>query len=169
MQSVLYHALELFGLCLGIHVLVWRTCPVRNQGIRLGLIFLVLPVFALGAGFAATVGEIQWLTWGLGYVLHFALSGSYIFFYTAVSGASPSIAILERVENNMPHGLRRSDLVPEWFTDARLSGARRENLLATGFIRQSDGVLVLSLRGWLIAMCFLMFRRFLGLPDVAKG
>ncbi len=113
--------------------------------------------------------EIQWFSWGLAYILHVALSGSYMFLYTAVSGVSPSIAILENVEASMPKGLKRGDIAPKCFTDSTLSGARLDNLLVTGFIQESAGVLRLSFRGWLIAVSFLIFRRFLGLPDVAKG
>jgi len=69
----------------------------------------------------------------------------------------------------MPHGLQRHELAPPWFNDKNLSGARRENLVATGMIRESGGLLHLSSRGRLIAGCFLLFRRLLGLPDVAKG
>jgi hypothetical protein len=148
---------------------------VRSQGIRLGAIFIVMPVvcFGLLVGASAVSGPSlpvrESIIWGLAYILHLSLSGSYMFFYTAVTGFSPSIAILERVEASMPHGLARSDLAPKWFTDANLTGARRENLSATGFIYETNGFLRLSARGRVIAQCFLMFRRFLGLPDIGRG
>lgn len=175
MQTVLIHAIELFCFCLGIHILVWRIFPVRNQGVRLGLIFLLGPVLMIGACALASRSEpdifsrADWTSWGLSCLLHLAMAGGYVNLYTAVTGFSPSIGILERVEESMPHGLERRELAPPWFTDKSLSGARRENLLATGFIRESGGRLHLSARGRLIARCFLIFRRFLGLPDVAKG
>jgi len=175
MATILYHAVELFCFCLAIHILVWRTFPVRHQGIRLGLIFslgavAMVGVYALATRFSkGSFESLNWPSWGLACLLHFSLSGVYLNLYTLVTGFSPSIGILERVEESMPHGLKRSELAPPWFTNKNLSGARRENLLATGFIYETGGVLHLSPRGRLIAHCFLIFRRFLGLPDVAKG
>ena len=175
MKAILFQALVLFCSCSAVHVMVWRLFPVRSQGIRLGAIFVALPVACFGLlvgvlrvfGNSLPIGDS--IMWGLVYIFHLSVSGSYMFFYTAVTGFSPSIAILEKVEASMPRGLKRNDLAPKWFTDANLSGARRENLLATGFIYETNGVLRLSGRGRLIAHCFLMFRRFLGLPDIGRG
>ena len=175
MPLVFYHALEVFGFCLAVHVIVWRALPVQHQGARLGLIFVILPLFLFVIAFLLSrqavvlLRDIQWVKWMLAYLLHFSLAGSYLFFYTAVTGFSPSIAILEKVEESMPKGLKRLDLAPSWFSDKHLSGVRRANLLATGFIVELDGLLRLSRRGWIIARVFLIFRRFLGLPDVARG
>jgi hypothetical protein len=175
MQTVFYHATELFCFCLLIHIFVWRVFPVKHQGVRLGLIFslgaaLIISIHALAARLApATFQPVDWALWGLACLLHFALFGVYLNLYTAVTGFSPSIGILERVEESMPRGLARDQLAPPWFTDKNLSGARRDNLLETGFIHESAGCLRLSPRGRLIATCFLVFRRFLGLPDIAKG
>lgn len=175
MPTILYSTFVLFCSCLAMHVLVWRAFPVRQQGIRLGLIFLICPVAGLVLWHLVSslspgwLAPVQWAVWLLAYLLHVSLSGAYLFLYTAVTGFSPSIAILERVEESMPEGLRRDQLAPKWFTDTNLSGARRENLLTTGFIVEADGRLRLSPRGSLIATCFLVFRRFLGLSDVAKG
>jgi hypothetical protein len=175
MLNVLLHAAELFCFCLGIHVVVWRVFPVRNQSLRLGMIFSFGPFVLIGAYTLASrlaplsFSPVGWSSWGLASLLHFAASGVYLNLFTAVTGFSPSIGILERVDQSMPHGLARSELVPPWFTDKNLSGTRRENLLATGLICESGGSLHLSPRGRLVAGVFLAFRRFLGLPDVAKG
>jgi hypothetical protein len=175
MFTILCSAFALFCSCLAIHIMVWRALPVQQQGIRLGLIFLVCPVAGLVLWHLASslssgwLRPLQWRVWLLAYLLQVSLSGAYLFLYTAVTGFSPSIAILERVEESMPTGLKRDQLAPKWFTDTNLSGARRENLLATGFIIEANGRLRLSPRGWLIATCFLMFRRFLGLSDMARG
>jgi hypothetical protein len=175
MQAVLSHALELFCFCLAIHVLIWRVFPPRSPLACLAAILLFGPWLLLGIyeiasklGLAAPpIGD--WLSYGLVLLLHLALSGVYLNLYTLVGGFSPSIGILERVEASIPHGLQRHELAPPWFNDKNLSGARRENLLATGMIYESGGLLHLSPRGRFIAACFLTFRRFLGLTDVAKG
>jgi hypothetical protein len=176
-QSILERGVLLFLACLLVHIAIWRIFRPRNQVVGLVFIFAVIPV-VLGVpgvliaarfsdGGATFPGAA--IQWGLAYILHLAASGSYMFLYTAVAGASPSIAILEKVDAHMPKGLKRSELAPAWFTDAALSGARKENLLATGLIADHSGALELTFRGRIIAMTFLLFRRFLGLPDVAKG
>jgi len=175
MQIILFHALELFCFCLAIHIFVWRVFPLRNQIVGLTGIFSLGPLLLLGVYLVVSIlrsgtsPSLDWLSWGLAGILHLALFGVYVNLYTLVAGFSPSIGILERVEDGMPHGLQRHDLTPPWFSDKNLSGARRENLLATGMIYESGGLLHLSPRGRLVAGCFLLFRRFLGLPDVAKG
>jgi hypothetical protein len=133
------------------------------------LIFFIFgPVFMIGI-FALTSPTFDWPSWGLSALLHLALAAVYINLYTLVAGFSPSIGIIERVEESMPRGLERSELAPPWFNDKNLSGNRRENLLATGLVCESGGLLLLSPRGRFVARSFLLYRRFLGLPDVAKG
>lgn len=136
-------------------------------------VFLVAPALILGSGFTVlgliTLPPVSRANWALAYVLHASLSGAYMFLYTGVTGFSPSIAILENVARSMPHGLGHEQLAPDWFNDDQLSGRRHHNLLAGGLISESAGRLHLSIRGRLIAWSFLVFRRFLGLPDVAKG
>jgi hypothetical protein len=172
METVLLHAAELFCFCLAIHIFVWRTFPVRHHGIRLALIFS-LGAAALVAAYALLLGlfggSLDWPSWGLACLLHFSMSAAYMVLYTGVAGFSPSLGILERVDESMPHGLLRAQLPPPWFSDKNLSGTRLENLLSSGFVYQSGGLLQLTERGRLIAGWVLAYRRFLGLPDVAKG
>ena len=71
MATILYHAVELFCFCLAIHILVWRTFPVRHQGIRLGLIFslgavAMVGVYALATRFSkGSFESLNWPSWGL--------------------------------------------------------------------------------------------------------
>jgi hypothetical protein len=174
MQALLFRVIEIFGFSVVLHILVWRLFPLRQQVFRLGMIFSLGPVCLLGIHAAANRlveggSPIDWASWGLACLAHFSLAAVYVNLYTAVVGFSPSIGILERVERSMPGGLEWHELPPPWFSDKHLSGARRENLLATGFIHESDGFLRLTPRGEMVARSLLAFRRFLGLPDVAKG
>ncbi len=175
MPAILYHGLELFVGCLLIHTFVWRHYRIRNGGIQLGVIFLVLPpvmfgVFILGSLLGIRRSqEIAWLASGLSYLLHCSLSGAYMAMYTALISFSPSIAILEKVEAHMPQGLKRHELSPQWFTDNQLSGVRRKNLLAGGLISTANDTLVLGPKGRVIAIGFSLFRRFVGLSDLANG
>jgi hypothetical protein len=169
----LEYALEMFVVCLVSHILLWRSGRVRNLGAWLAPIFLLLPVVmgatALAGSVTGVVPSVIWSRWAMAYILHLSLSGSYILVYTAVAGFSPSIAILKRVEGSMPNGLPRDQLAPFWFKDENLTGARRENLLAAGFITESNGMLCLSTSGVIVARGLVVFRRFLGLPDIANG
>jgi hypothetical protein len=155
---------------LAIHILIWRIFSPRNQLVPLASIFFIFgPGFMIGIFALTSLAAFDWPSWGLSALLHFALAAVYINLYTLVAGFSPSIGIIERVEESMPRGLERSELAPPWFNDKNLSGNRRENLLATGLVCESNGLLLLSPRGKFVARSFLTYRRFLGLPDVAKG
>ena len=167
--------LALFCCCLAVHIGVWRLCRNRSLGMALVVIFLFLPgiLIALFLGakvlFPDALPGVRPVEWGMAYILNLSLSGSYFFVYTAVAGFSPSIGILEKVDASMPRGLKRHELAPDWFTDANLSGARLRNLMASGLVTESDGSLRLSSRGRVIAQGYLVFRRFLGLGDLAQG
>ncbi len=167
MQTVLYLGLELFCFCLAAHIVIWRVFRPRKQIVLLTLIFTFGPSLMLGIVVLAS--RIDLSSCGLALLLHLALAAVYINLYTLVAGFSPSIGILERVDESMPRGLQRNELAPPWFNDENLSGARRENLLSSGLVYESGGLLLLSPRGLLVSRIFLTFRRFLGLPDVAKG
>jgi hypothetical protein len=173
MQAILYRGIALFCCCLAIHILVWRIWKVRHEGLWLTLIFLVAPAISLpiflGFSFGWTVPTIDWQPIALTYLLHCAISISYMLLYTGITGFSPSIAILQRVASSMPVGLERNELAPDWFTDEMLTGVRNENLKNLGLISESVDGLQLQPGGRFVAFCFLVFRRLLGLSDVADG
>jgi hypothetical protein len=174
-RAVLWFGLGLFACSLAIQILIWRSFSVKNQLARLGFIFLVLPAFSIGMCQAIsflrpdTPPRMSLPAWCLVYLLDLSLSLTYVSLYTAVAAFGPSIAILQRVEASMPQGLPREELAPQWFSDENLAGARHNNLVRTGLVSNFGGEIDLLFRGWFIARCFLIFRRFLGLPDLAKG
>lgn len=174
MQSILCFGLGLLLCSMALHIVIWRSFPVRNQPSRLILIFVALPTLIVAACLTvfsswSVIPKWSWAIWCLVYLLDFSLSVSYILLFTAITGFSPSIAILERVEKSMPDGLPRNELVPHWFNHEKLAGARHDNLVTRGLVSGTGGILLLQPRGRFIARCFLIFRRFLGLPDMAKG
>jgi hypothetical protein len=174
MQSILYFGLGLLFCSMAVHVLIWRSFPIGNQPFRLALVFLALPPAIILICLAApaswrVVPQWPWSAWCLAYLLDLSVSLSYMLLFTAVASFSPSIAILERVEQSMPRGLPRAELAPEWFSQERLAGERHDNLITSRLISNSGALLQLQPRGRFIAQCFLIFRRFLGLPDLAQG
>ena len=175
MVSILSCGLGLLAFSMFLHIVVWRAFPVKNQPSRLAVIFVVLPALILAfcylAGLSSwrSIPHWSWASWLLIYLLDLPLSLAYMVLYTLVTGFSPSISILEHVEENMPQGLPRDQLLPHWFTHDRLAGARHDNLVKRGLVSDNGGVLQLQPRGKFVAICFLIFRRFIGLPDLAKG
>lgn len=161
MHQIIFRAFELFAACLVLQLIVWRIGRQGSYALRQMMLFFVVPAIV-----CLVPREPAWI---LTYILHFSLACVYVLLSTGLTSFSPSIAIVERVARSMPKGLKREELSPAWFTDAYLSGARCENLSASGLVAESKGVLRLTVRGKAIAMCFLIFRRFLGLPDLAKG
>jgi hypothetical protein len=174
MQSILCFGLGLLLTSMALHIVIWRSFPVRNQPSRLVLIFIALPALIVAACLTvlsswSVIPKWSWAMWCLVYLLDFSLSAAYICVFTAITGFSPSIAIVERVGRSMPLGLPRNELVPHWFTHEKLTGARHDNLVTRGLISDTAGILRLQPRGRFVARCFLIFRRFLGLPDMAGG
>jgi len=174
LQSILYFGVGLFVGSVALQIVIWRSLPLQNQLTRLLAIFIVLPgliitICLVTPAYCRLISRLSWTGWCLVYLLDLSLSTSYMLIYTAITGFSPSIAILERIEESMPQGLPREELVPDWFTDQNLTGARYDNLVSRRFISNSGAVLQLEPQGRFIAQCFLIFRRFLGLPDLAKG
>lgn len=173
MQTILCFGLGLFIGSIALQILIWRLRPLQNELTRLLALFVALPAFVVSICIVTRAYSwlipTSWASWCFVYLLDLSLSTGYMVLYTAITGFSPSIAILERVEESMPHGLPREELVPDWFTDQNLARARYDNLVSHRLISNSGGVLQLERRGRFIAQCFLIFRRFLGLPDLAKG
>ena len=174
MQSILCFGLGLLVCSMALHVVIWRFLPIRNQASRLAVIFVALPAVIVTLCLTAlsswrVIPQWPWAIWCLVYLLDLSLSLSYMLLFTAITGFSPSIAILERVEENMPAGLPREELAPYWFTHERLAGARHDSLVSHRLVSDSGGILQIEPRGRFIAQCFLIFRRFLGLPDLAGG
>jgi len=172
LESILCFGLGLLVCSIVLQIVIWRCWPIKNQPARLAMIFILLPgliIVSLRALSSWHFIPQFWAEWCLVYLLNLSLSLSYMVLYTAVTGSSPSIAILEHVEESMPQGLPREEVAPQWFTDENLTGARHENLENLRLISNSGGIVQLLPRGRLIALCFLTFRRFLGLPDLAKG
>jgi hypothetical protein len=174
MQSILTLGLVLLVCSMVFHIIIWRSLPIRNEASRLALLFIALPAAIILFCVAAPsswrmIPQWPWAVWCLVYLMDLSASLSYMVLYTAITGFSPSIAILEHVEESMPKGLPREELVPGWFTHERLAGARHHNLVSHRLVSDSGGILQLQPRGRFVAQCFLIFRRFLGLPDSAGG
>jgi hypothetical protein len=174
--AILCYGLGSFLFSITVQILIWRSFPVKNQPVRLAIIFVALPAcivaicLAIPSFGASMLPRMSWPAACLAYLLDLSLSISYLILYTAVTSFSPSIGILERVEEAMPAGLPREELAPPWFTDQNLSAARHDNLLGSRLVRNDiSGELSLEPRGRFIARCFLAYRRFVGLPDLAKG
>ena len=173
MESILLYALLLFFTSLLSHIMLWRLAPRRHDAASLAAIFVLMPLFICGLTFAgSSVGALRpvaWVNWGLASILHLSLSASYVLLYSAVVGFSPSIAVLKQVAESMPRGLARDQLAPSWFTDKNLTGNRQDNLSRSGLVVEVDHTLTLSTSGRILALTLVIFRRLLGLPDIANG
>jgi len=175
METALFYAFGLFGCCVMIQIGVSRFCAVRQHLLWLITVFFSSPILAtvaillLPRFIHSLAGRFQWGDWALACLLHASLSLAYALLFTGIAGHSPSMAILRRVDDSMPRGLRRELLAPEWFTNENLSGIRHRNLIQLGLLVESHAVLRLTSAGQALVCLFVFFRRLLGLNDLATG
>lgn len=103
------------------------------------------------------------------FLLHASLSSAYIVLYSGLIAFSPSLAILEAIDRSMPSGLDYEELFLPWFNDRNLAGPRIENLIAACMLVKTQDLLCLTKRGRLVAQCFRLYRRSIGLPEIGEG
>lgn len=136
------------------------------------LIFIVLPpVLAFGCFGAGRLGLLpgvgsmillpitDWL--GI-YLLHFALSTSYILSYPAIEAVSPSLIILLMLGNSKSSGLTYDDLLRS-FDNKGLLQPRIKDLIEAGWVIESDGFLSVTFRGIIILLFYMFLFRLLGM------
>lgn len=151
-----------FILCLFIHAALWRLKPSARRPLALICVFvlptpfiwlflLALPVFPVPGG-----GEL--LAAGL---LQLSLASAYILSYPAFEALSPSLVMVLLAGDRGHLGL---DELPQFFRDDCLLKPRIRELVETGMVIESDGVLSITRKGRLLAACFVFMRSLLGLP-----
>lgn len=176
-SSILFAGFAIFFACLLLHVVIWRWRYPKYRPTALVFIFIVLPpalaLVYLGAerlGLLPGVGSIASLsiTDCLAiYLLHFALSTSYILSYPAAEAVSPSLMILLMIGDSKSSGLLRDDLLL-CFDDGDLLQPRIKDLIEAGWIVESEGSLRATSRGAIILSFYALLYRLLGMPG-GKG
>lgn len=154
-----------FG-CLSLHVFLWRLRHPRNHASALLLVF-----FVPGAGLIF-FSSLYWRHLsGLDLfaisLLHVSLSCTYIQIYPASQADSPSLKILAVVGSSMPAGITETEIQTH-FNREDLFTARVHDLLEAQLVKEVDGKLVLTPKGRVMVMPFLILRTIVGL-SAGKG
>lgn len=160
LKQALLDGLALFLVSLASHVLLWRLAP-RWRRIPLLLACFLLPpflAFFCGGGPSAEA----WL-------LHLALSFSYIQTYPAIQALSPTLRLLLILRDCEKTGLSFDEILAR-LNPRTLDADRVEDLLKAGFLLQAPcGELSVAPRAaWLLSP-FLLLRRVLGFTGGPEG
>jgi len=170
---ILVYGLSLFAICYLLHLIIWRIRRPTAYPIWLPAIFFVLPlltaIFILAANLSVDLPSPRFIRLLAIFLLHASLSSAYIVFYSGLIAFSPSLAILEAIDQSMPSGLHYEELFLPWFNHKNLAGLRIENLIAAQMLVETQNLLCLTAKGRLVAWCFRLYRRSIGLPEVSEG
>lgn len=169
--KILVGGFLIFFVCLLLHIAVWRWRYPKNRPAALVLIFIALPIalasvcFGLkGLGLLSGAGNIAGLSLSdflAVYLLHFALSTSYILSYPAVEAVSPSLMILLMIGDSRSSGLQYNDML-HCFDDGDLLQPRIQDLIDAGWIAESGNSFSVTYRGFIILLFYMFMHRLLG-------
>ena len=163
---ILLTGVALFLFSLTLHVILWRWRHPQQQILCFLLLFLLpLPLLALGLyGFYKYFPLGNFLSIGL---VHIALCCAYIQTYPACQALSPSLMVLLLVGNAMPRGMTEGEICARFASEILLEN-RIQDLLASGFIRETGGQFEITFRGLLLVSPGIVLRKILGL-SAGKG
>ena len=151
----------MFALFLGIHVVIWRFRQPKQHALVLMVIVLALLVIFVIAGASFQFDLIDLTAISL---LYIALSCAYIQIYPASQADSPSLRILLIVDQNKDRGLLEEE-IKTYFTSKSLFDDRIDDLLSSGLIGEtSQQKLILTKKGRLLILPFIILRNLIGLP-----
>ena len=126
------------------------------------MIFIVIPWTFIGI--ANSVWHLHpWIDLYGMFLLHAALSFSYILVYPASQADSPSFKILLHIEGSMPQGMTESEIA-YLFPQTKLLAARIRDLIDSRLVDEKDGNLSLTLKGRIMIKPFISLRKIMGLP-----
>jgi len=132
----------------GLHLVWWRVNRPKRDLLALFLWFLALP--------------LPWLIWKAGvgaFLVHFWLSAQYLAVYPAFQASSPTLHLLAALSR--ARRLSATDLMGR--TSLLNREAERESSLKNGGFMCGEGRLTFA--GRRLAEFFLLYRRWLGLPE----
>jgi len=161
----------LFSIILALHIIIWRIkIPANDAGVLI-LIFLVVPACAVlgAAGLKYLQGPVPFSYEDMTGVilLHTALSLVYVSTYPAVQAVSPSLDILLLISKS-PHGKMPEEEIVEQYRGSRIVTDRVGDLRIYNLISEKDGCFELKPVALAIVLCFVIYRKLLGLP-VGEG
>jgi membrane-bound metal-dependent hydrolase YbcI (DUF457 family) len=171
-SSILFAGFASFFICLLLHVALWRWRYPQNRPVALVLIFIILPP-ALALGYLGMerlgplpgvegITSLSITDWSAIYLLHFALSTSYILSYPAAEAVSPSLMILLMIGDSKSSGLLYEDML-QYFDDGNLLQPRIKDLIEAGWIVESEGSCRVTSRGIIILSFYMLLYRLLGM------
>lgn len=151
---------------MSLHVVLWRWRRPQQQIGWFLLIFLApLPLLALVLVRWYSYLPLQDFLFVA--LAHLSLSCAYIQVYPACQALSPSLMVLLFVGDSMPRGMTEEEIQAR-FSRQALLGNRIQDLLVSGFIRESKGQFEITPQGLLIVLPGIFLRKMLGLAP-GKG
>jgi len=153
-----------------IHIMIWRAIRPVKQLFYLGIIFILIPssiyiLFFSLSQTSACSGKylVSPFSMAFGFLWHFTLSSVYIASYPLFQAECPSLKIILAVSSSMPGGMT-AEAIDRLFSEKVLLDDRLKDLFDERFIFQKNGKYIISRKGRVVSVFFLIYRRLLGLP-----
>lgn len=164
--QVFVSAAAAFVLVFVLHVFVWRVFKPRNDINALGLVFVVLPVIGGVALFLALREKFSLADFILSALLYLAVAAAYIQTYPGMRSNVPTLVIVNLIGRSQT-GLTIEQLKAT-LTREQMVQNKVEELADEGFVTIApDQSVQLTARGKLLANCFILYRKLLGLREGA--
>lgn len=161
-MRVLTIAIGLSAVAFFAHWLLWRVRIPTRQTAALLAIFSATLVIGLGSSgwwppaWRFTSGwEVLHAA-----IFHVATMLAYVVAYSAIEERSPSMTILSRVADSGSHGQSRAEL-EALLANVSPVAIRLAAMVRDGMMREDNGIVVLTVKGWAWANTFTTWRRLL--------
>lgn len=160
--AVLLEGLGYFLSVFFIHLLIWRVVRVKKEILYLVLIFLCLPLAALGARFF--LGFLKFPEFLAVALVHLSLALAYMQTYPTFRRDIPTFRILLLIHENKDRGTGMEEILSAVHEESGLFFEKIDELENDALVAKNGDTLTLRPAGKILALVFIAYRWLLGFP-----
>lgn len=153
--KALFDGLLLFVGLLILQLFIWRVLKPKKQMLLLLVLFFVLPFVLTAYSFYIESGLV------FIFLVTLAIGTAYVMSFPAAAAQSPTLVLVNSVIKN---NLKTEGEIYQSL-GGRLVKDRLDDLQSDGLVYIENDQIKLKKAGQLLAICFIKFRQFLGLPE----